>query len=767
MSSNNRKTDINDLTTRIDKYYNTIYAPINMMHDSVNSNVIKDIAFSSPYSIQMGTIFELNKNDIVSMFAGASDNDKKKLAEILRTQLKINGSTQYPIKLDYHQIVHAVNTVGKKKDLDGSCYLACFKVFAEKINQKQTKRRTLSTAIGYTSFALGFAATVLTCVGFFLTTAPIWLAYIGLGIAGVFAVVTTATRAINMINRTKNQNNRKIITNLMKQQQEAYKNIKDRLNNFVKKTILSEDNSKQQNLVNNFSNPEENKNKDEQITTLQSKNANEVQQNDGLSNDDDDDNIEDNNADNILEDKNEVNDNRDELNNEINNENNEQEQNNKDNSEFNNNETNVNNGQKQNKQNDERFSREEIQKSRPDLMPIIDLEGKHMWEESFLLADQFFNKPDYNNFRKIGIMPLALWLAVQEDEHKKNEMLEKICKVNDYRMNEINFPAIMALVVSEFHKLNNRPIENKKVQDEITMFLSNPKSVSRKSNPKSVSRNTISEDMKQEFQKVRESFLSIGNNVNAKFGDIIGNNVENYNNNMQLGNNIPRFGTISQNPIQQPYNLRQYNGVRESKNHTFGANNMLNNTAQRQYGETSKNFQHANGNINNNETASSETKTSRKIKNYNNNMQLGNNIPRFGTISQNPIQQPYNLQQYDGVRESRNHTFGANNMLNNTAQQQYGETSNNFQHANGNINNNETASSGTKTSRKIDSKQGNALLNSLSNLLGKKNMSIKDFGKLYNKTNKGINNGNEVGADIRKMIGLHRNNNNQNITTNN
>ena len=291
-SNDNSKTDINDLIVRINSYYDTICSPIKMMHNAVNSNVIKDIAFSSPYSIQMDTIFELKKDDIVSMFAGASDNDKKKLAEILRTQLKINGSTKYPIKLDYHQIVHVVNTVGKQKDLDGSCYSACFKVFAEKINQKQTKRRTLSTAIGYTSFVLGIAATTLTCVGYFLTTAPIWLAYVGLGIGGVFAIVTTVTRAINMINRTKNQNNIKIITNLMNQQQQACKNIKDQLNNFVKKGILSEYSSKQQTLVNNFSNPEENKNKDEQTAPLQSNNVTEVPQNNNLDNDDDNKNEE-------------------------------------------------------------------------------------------------------------------------------------------------------------------------------------------------------------------------------------------------------------------------------------------------------------------------------------------------------------------------------------------------------------------------------------------------------------------------------------------
>ena len=664
MSSNNRKTDINGLTTRIDKYYNTIYAPINMIHDSVNSNVIKDIAFSSPYSIQMDTMFELNKDDIVSMFAGASDNDKKKLAEILRTQLKINGSTQYPIKLDYHQIVHVVNTVGNKKDFDGSCYLACFKVFAEKINQKQTKRRIPSRVIGYTSFILGIAATTLTCVGYFLNTAPIWLAYVGLGIAGVFAVVATVTRAINMINRTKNQNNRKIITNLMKQQQEAYKNIKDRLNDFVKKSILSEDNSKQQNLVNNFSNPEENKNKDEQIAPLQSNNVTEVSQNNDLKNNDNNDYIEDNNVDNILEDKNEVNNNRNDFNNEINNKNNEQEQNNNDNSEFNNNETNVNNGQKQDKQNGSRFSREGIENSRPDLMPIIDLEKENMWDVSWARADRFFNEPVYANLREIGVMPVALWLATQEDENKRNEMLEKICKVNDYRMNEINFPATMALVVNEFHKLNNRPIENQKVRDEIASFLLDPKTINEK---------TISDEMKQEFEKVRESFLPIGNNVNAKFGDIFGNNVKNYNNNLQLGNNIPQFGAIFQNPMQQPYNLQQYNDAQESRRHTFGANNMLNNTAQQQYGKMSDNFQQANDNINYNKTASSET----------------------------------------------------------------------------------------KTSGGIDLKQGKAILNSLSNLLGKKNVSMKDFGKLYNKTSKEINNENGVGADIQKMIGLRRNSNNQ------
>ena len=715
-SNDNSKTDINDLIVRINSYYDTICSPIKMMHNAVNSNVIKDIAFSSPYSIQMDTIFELKKDDIVSMFAGASDNDKKKLAEILRTQLKINGSTKYPIKLDYHQIVHVVNTVGKQKDLDGSCYSACFKVFAEKINQKQTKRRTLSTAIGYTSFVLGIAATTLTCVGYFLTTAPIWLAYVGLGIGGVFAVVTTVTRAINMINRTKNQNNIKIITNLMNQQQQACKNIKDQLNNFVKKGILSEYSSKQQTLVNNFSNPEENKNKDEQTAPLQSNNVTEVPQNNNLDNDDDN-NIEDNNVDNIFEGKNEVNDNRNDFNNEINNENNEQGQNDKDISEFNNNEANVNNGQKQDEQNNSRFSREEIERSRPDLMPIIDLEGKHMWDVSWARANKFFQNPVYANLREIGVMPVALWLATQEDENKKNEMLEKICNVNE--MSPELFPATVALVVNEFHKLNDQPIKNQKVQDEIQMFLSDPNTINEE---------TISEDMKQEFQKVRESFLARDNNINANVGNVFGNNFGNNfginNNNLQLNNSIPRFEDISQD-----------------KNSILQSNDNLNNSIPR-FEDISRD--------------------------ENSILQSNDNDLNPKDIRREQMNQFKNFRQTNDIQRMNQNIFGANNMSNDASLMQLKPTEINtdFRQEHDSTNENKMASYKKPVPLKGGGLKSLALLNSL--FTGLEGAYGKNPGgvKLYNKKYKGINNANEVRSDIQKMIGLHRNRNNQNITPN-
>ena len=739
-SNDNSKTDINDLIVRINSYYDTICSPIKMMHNAVNSNVIKDIAFSSPYSIQMDTIFELKKDDIVSMFAGASDNDKKKLAEILRTQLKINGSTKYPIKLDYHQIVHVVNTVGKQKDLDGSCYSACFKVFAEKINQKQTKRRTLSTAIGYTSFVLGIAATTLTCVGYFLTTAPIWLAYVGLGIGGVFAIVTTVTRAINMINRTKNQNNIKIITNLMNQQQQACKNIKDQLNNFVKKGILSEYSSKQQTLVNNFSNPEENKNKDEQTAPLQSNNVTEVPQNNNLDNDDDN-NIEDNNVDNIFEDKNEVNDNRNDFNNEINNENNEQERNDKDISEFNNNEANVNNGQKQDEQNNSRFSREEIERSRPDLMPIIDLEGKHMWDVSWARADKFFQDPVYANLREIGVMPVALWLATQEDKNKRNEMLEKICKVNDHRMNEINFPATMALVVNEFHKLIDRPIENQKVQDEIQRFLSDPNTINEE---------TISEDMKQEFQKVRESFLARDNNINANVGNVFGNNFGINNNNLQLNNSIPRFEDIS----------RDENSILQSNDR----NSNFKDIRQEQINQLKNVRQFGNHPVNN----------------YNS--QLENGIPRFEEedisrdensilqsndndlnpkdIRQEQMNQFKNFRQTNDIQRINQNIFGANNMSNNASPMRLKPTEINtdFRQEHDNTNENKMASYKKPVPSKGGGFKSLAFVNSL--LAGLEGAYGKNPGgvKLYNKKYKGINNGNGVSADVKQWLDLQRRN---------
>ena len=225
-------------SSKLNGYVSKIFNPFIGIRASMESNVVKDIAFSSPYSIQMDTKFLIEKKDIDEIMKRSSENDKSELIKILEKNLEINSSTKYPVQVDYRDLVSLTASVMNSPKIDGSCFPSFLEIFSTKIDAKISERRTAATIVNYLSFALGLVSTALTVIGFFVASVPTFVGILGLVLMGFFTVLSTGTRALNMINRTRNQNNRKEYKTLEKEHEKAIESLNTKLDFIVKRAIL-------------------------------------------------------------------------------------------------------------------------------------------------------------------------------------------------------------------------------------------------------------------------------------------------------------------------------------------------------------------------------------------------------------------------------------------------------------------------------------------------------------------------------------------------
>ncbi len=224
---NNNDQKINtDLIIKIHNYLENIYGPINVAYNCANKNSFMNIAFGNPYGIQFGTVFSFKKSDIDEMFKNASNNDKIQLAQILHHNYDINNKTEYPIEIEYSELIKLPQLIVNDKKMDGSCMLDCLQVLNNKIAEKKASRSKLSSSISYLCFGLGFLSTAITIAGFVVP--QLWvLKIIGFSLGGFFAILTVATRVKNMINELRRQNNSKNIENLTKSAEQTRKSVEN------------------------------------------------------------------------------------------------------------------------------------------------------------------------------------------------------------------------------------------------------------------------------------------------------------------------------------------------------------------------------------------------------------------------------------------------------------------------------------------------------------------------------------------------------------